>query len=50
VAVAKFELGNDEDSREMRFLRQREAADVIETLLAGIEDSEENNHLGPRRA
>jgi hypothetical protein len=33
VSVAKFELGEDEDTREARALRQRQAADVIETLL-----------------
>ncbi len=38
VAVAKFELGEDEDSREARALRQREAAEVIEALLKSIED------------
>ena len=37
ISVAKFELGEDEDAREARALRQREAADVIESLLGGIE-------------
>jgi hypothetical protein len=37
ISVAKFELGEDEDARETRALRQREAADVIESLLGGIE-------------
>ena len=37
VSVARFELGEDEDARETRALRQREAADVIESLLGKIE-------------
>lgn len=39
IAVAKFELGEGEESeqREARALRQREASDVIERLLARIE-------------
>jgi Nucleotidyl transferase AbiEii toxin, Type IV TA system len=37
VSVAKFELGEDDDTREARALRQREAAEVIESLLGGIE-------------
>jgi hypothetical protein len=37
VSVAKFELGEDEDAREARALRQREASEVIESLLGGIE-------------
>jgi hypothetical protein len=37
VSVAKFEIGEDEDSREPRALRQREAATVIETLLDAID-------------
>jgi hypothetical protein len=37
VSVARFELGEDEDAREARALRQREAADVIESLLGGID-------------
>jgi hypothetical protein len=41
VAVAKFELGEEEDSREARALRQRQAADVIETLLKFIEEPAE---------
>lgn len=38
VAVAKFELGEDNESqrRELRALCQREASDVIEQLLARI--------------
>ena len=36
VAVAKFELGEDDEAREARALRQRQASDVIETLLGGI--------------
>lgn len=36
VSVAKFELGEDDDAREARALRQREAADVVESLLSGI--------------
>jgi hypothetical protein len=36
VAVAKFELGEYDDSREARILRQREAADAVETLLRSI--------------
>jgi hypothetical protein len=36
VAVAKFEIGEDADLREKRILRQREVADVIETLLNSI--------------
>lgn len=38
VAVAKFELGNSDEpeQREARALRQREACDVIERLLARI--------------
>jgi hypothetical protein len=34
--VAKFELGEEEDSREARALRQ--AADAIEKLLKSIEE------------
>lgn len=39
VAVAKFELGegDEPEQREARALRQREASDVIEQLLARIE-------------
>ena len=39
VAVAFFELGEDvaTTAREARILRQREASDVIERLLAAIE-------------
>lgn len=39
VAVAKFELGEGDDpqQREARALRQREASDVVEQLLARIE-------------
>ncbi len=35
VAVARFELGEDDESnqREARILRQREVSDVIERLL-----------------
>ncbi len=36
VSVAKFELGEDDDAREARALRQREAADVVESLVSGI--------------
>jgi hypothetical protein len=36
VAAAKFELGEDEERREERALRQREVGDVIESLLKGI--------------
>ena len=38
VAVAKFEIGQDEEpeQRERRALRQRQASDVIEQLLARI--------------
>lgn len=41
VAVAKFELGegDEPDHREARILRQRQASDVIEQLLARIERS-----------
>lgn len=40
VAVAKFELGEADEFelREARTLRQREAADVIEWLLARVSD------------
>ena len=39
VAVALFELGesDDPDLRELRELRQRDACEVIEQLLAKIE-------------
>jgi hypothetical protein len=40
VSVAKFELGEDDDTREARALRQREAANVIELLLNGIDTKE----------
>ena len=40
VAVAKFELGDGDDSRETRVLRQREVAALIETLLAEIQNTE----------
>jgi len=38
VSVAKFELGegDDPEQREVRALRQRQASDVIEQLLARI--------------
>jgi hypothetical protein len=38
IAVAKFEIGQDEDpeQRESRALRQRQASDVIDQLLARI--------------
>jgi hypothetical protein len=38
VAVARFELGegDESDQREARLLRQRQASDVIDRLLAGI--------------
>lgn len=41
VAVARFELGEEPEQREARTLRQREASTVIETLLKGIETSED---------
>ena len=43
VAVARFELGehDEADQREARTLRQREASDVIEQLLARIGDETE---------
>jgi hypothetical protein len=37
VAVARFELGNDADQRDRRVLRQREASDIIDRLLKGID-------------
>ena len=39
MAVAKFELGESDgpEQREARALRQRQASDVIDLLLAGIE-------------
>ena len=39
VAVARFELGEDDeaDQREVRTLRQRQASNIIEQLLARIE-------------
>lgn len=36
VAVAKFELGDDAETREVRFLRQRKAAELIMRLLREI--------------
>jgi hypothetical protein len=38
VSVAKFELGEGPDAelREARVLRQRQASDLIDRLLAGI--------------
>lgn len=36
VSVAKFELGESDEDREARAVRQREAAEVIETLLANV--------------
>jgi hypothetical protein len=38
VSVAKFELGEGQDPelREARVLRQRQASDLIDRLLAGI--------------
>ena len=36
VAVAKFELGDDGDSRDDRFLRQRQASEVITGVLEGL--------------
>lgn len=36
VAVARFELGEDPDLREVRALRQRETSDLIERLLTLI--------------
>ncbi|PSL17308.1 hypothetical protein [Shimia abyssi] len=37
VAVAKFELGDGEEMREARALRQRQAADIIVRLLKDVE-------------
>jgi hypothetical protein len=37
VAVAKFELGEDEEGHEQRILRQREASETIESLLNAID-------------
>jgi len=36
VSVAKFELGESDEDREARAVRQREAAEVIEALLASV--------------
>jgi hypothetical protein len=36
VAVAKFELGEDPDSRDNRILRQRKVADLVMRLLKAI--------------
>jgi hypothetical protein len=36
IAVAKFELGEDEDASEQRALRQRDASEVITSLLDAI--------------
>jgi hypothetical protein len=36
VAVAKFEHGEDDELREARILRQREASDLVDRLLAAI--------------
>lgn len=36
VAVARFELRDEDDMREARLLRQRQASDVIERLLTGL--------------
>ena len=36
VAVAKFELGDEEELRDARILRQRDASDVIARLLEVI--------------
>jgi hypothetical protein len=36
VAVAKFELGEGDEAREARALRQRQASDVIEILLGEV--------------
>lgn len=36
VAVAKFEIGEDADSRERRILRQRNVADLVMRLLHAI--------------
>lgn len=36
VAAAKFEFGEDEDSRENRVLRQRQVADTVESFLIEI--------------
>ena len=38
VAVAKFELGEDEEGYEQRVLRQREASETIESLLNAIDN------------
>lgn len=37
VAVAKFEIGAEPDQRDRRLLRQREASDLIDRLLNGID-------------
>lgn len=37
VAVAKFELGQDDEAREARALRQRRVSDLADRLLATIE-------------
>jgi hypothetical protein len=36
VAVAKFELGEEPETREERILRQRRAADIVMRLLKAI--------------
>jgi hypothetical protein len=36
VAVAQFEIGEDPDARESRFLRQRAVAEVIEELIRSM--------------
>jgi hypothetical protein len=36
VAVARFELGQDTDTREVRILRQRAVASVIEEMLGSF--------------
>lgn len=38
VAVAKFEIGDEDEMAEARTLRQREAAEVVGKLLTGLED------------
>jgi len=36
VSVAKFELGEDDEFKEARALRQREVSDLIEQLLMRV--------------
>ncbi|GAA0204464.1 hypothetical protein QOZ96_002030 [Brevundimonas nasdae] len=37
VAVAKFEIGDDDETAELRLLRQRQVADIVGKLLVGLE-------------